>query len=95
MNTVMDERELYNARVLCTVAHLLEFYDKGFLHRFFHECDEQECDIGEAFLALDLELRNLLSANGCIPDFGEIAGAYAEGNGWKLSNNYDSQPKAK
>jgi len=72
----------HERNVLYSVARLQEFYGNAIMHAFFHACDEQEQDIGEAFLHFDSKLRRCLAEYGTAPDFSTMAKAYAKAQGW-------------
>lgn len=67
------------------ISHLLEFYNKETLLRFFQECDEHELDIPDAFVCLDSVLRTALGDEGLIPAFKDLVDRCAETNSWSFA----------
>jgi hypothetical protein len=68
------------------VAYLLEFYERESLHDFFHACDDQEVDIGSAFLCLAGQVKRAVGANGQPPDFIDAAESVAKAGGWRFAD---------
>lgn len=66
------------------VSHLLEYYDKAVLLRFFQGCDEYECSISEAFISVAAALDRFVAENGCVPEFADLAEEYAATKSWSF-----------